>query len=52
MNYIVISPYYPANFQPFSYKLRQHGVNVLGIGQEPYDQLNDELKAKIGRAHV
>ena len=47
MNYIVISPYYPANFQPFSYKLRQHGVNVLGIGQEPYDQLNDELKATL-----
>ena len=47
MNYIVISPYYPDNFQPFSYKLRQHGVNVLGIGQEPYDQLNDELKATL-----
>ena len=47
MNYIVISPYYPANFQPFSYKLRQHGVNVLGFGQDPDAQLNDERTATL-----
>ena len=47
MNYIVTSPYYPANFQNFSYRLRDNGVNVLGIGQEPYDQLNPEIKASL-----
>ena len=44
MNYIVISPYYPHNFQKFSIELKNKGINVLGIGEEPYDQLDDRLK--------
>lgn len=44
MNFIVISPYYPENFQLFSNRLKQQGFNVLGIGQEPYDQLPQTLK--------
>ena len=44
MNYIVISPYYPHNFQKFSIELKNQGFNVLGIGEEPYDQLDDRLK--------
>lgn len=47
MNYIVTSPYYPQNFQNFTHRLHQAGVNVLGIGQEPYEQLNPELKASL-----
>ena len=44
MNYIVISPYYPQNFQQFTIELANQGINVLGIGQEPYDQLDQPLK--------
>lgn len=45
MNYLVISPFYPENFQPFAIELaKQEGVTVLGIGQEPYDQLPEELR--------
>lgn len=44
MNYIVISPYYPQNFQQFTVELANKGITVLGIGQEPYDQLNQSLK--------
>ena len=44
MNYIVISPYYPQNFQQFTIELANQGINVLGIGQEPYDQLDQLLK--------
>ena len=44
MNYIVISPYYPQNFQHFTIELANQGINVLGIGQEPYDQLDQPLK--------
>lgn len=44
MNYIVISPYYPHNFQKFSIELKEQGINVLGIGEEPYEQLDDRLK--------
>ena len=45
MNYLVISPFYPENFQPFTIELaKKEGVTVLGIGQEPYDQLPDDLR--------
>ena len=44
MNYIVISPYYPQNFQQFTVELANKGITVLGIGQEPYDQLDQPLK--------
>ena len=44
MNYIVISPYYPQNFQKFTVELANKGITVLGIGQEPYDQLDQPLK--------
>ncbi len=47
MNYIVISPYYPQNFQQFTIELANQGINVLGIGQEPYDQLNQPLKNSL-----
>lgn len=47
MNYIVISPYYPHNFQKFSIELKNQGINVLGIGEEPYEQLDDRLKEAL-----
>ena len=47
MNYIVISPYYPQNFQQFTIELANQDINVLGIGQEPYDQLNQPLKDSL-----
>ncbi len=47
MNYIVISPYYPENFQPFTIELAKKGITVLGIGQEPYDQLGPDLQGAL-----
>lgn len=44
MNFIVTSPFYPENFQLFTSRLKEQGINVLGIGQEPYDQLPQTLK--------
>ena len=44
MNYIVISPYYPQNFQQFTVELLTKELLFLGIGQEPYDQLDQPLK--------
>ena len=45
MNYLVISPFYPENFQSFTIELaKKEGVTVLGIGQEPYDQLPEDLR--------
>lgn len=48
MNYLVISPFYPENFQPFTIQLaQQEGVTVLGIGQEPYEQLPENLRQAL-----
>ena len=44
MNYVFISPAYPVTCTQFCDRLSRHGVNVLGIGDVPYDTLNDTLK--------
>ena len=47
MNYVFISPAYPVTCTQFIDRLHMHGVNVLGIGDVPYDTLNDQLKASL-----
>lgn len=47
MNYLVISPYYPENFQQFTIELAKKGITVLGIGQEPYEQLGADLQGAL-----
>ena len=37
MNYVFISPAYPVTCTLFIDRLHMHGVNVLGIGDVPYD---------------
>jgi hypothetical protein len=44
MNYVYLSPHFPSNYYPFVIKLREVGVNVLGICDTPYNQLPDSLK--------
>ena len=44
MNFIFISPAFPANYENFCLELKKNGVNVLGIGDTPYDGLTDTLK--------
>ena len=44
MNYVFISPAYPISCTMFCDRLNQLGVHVLGIGDVPYDELNDQLK--------
>ena len=47
MNYIFISPNYPLSCTDFCERLHQSGVNVLGIGDAPYDGLSDRLKGAL-----
>ncbi len=47
MNFVLISPYFPANFCSFCTALKAKGVNTLGIGEEPYESLSHELKASL-----
>ena len=44
MNYVFISPAYPISCTLFIDRLNALGVNVLGIGDVPFDELNDHLK--------
>lgn len=47
MNFIYISPHFPAVMQNFCIALHNTGVNVLGIGDAPYDTLTPELKGAL-----
>ena len=47
MNFVFISPAYPVTCTYFCNRLKGHGVNVLGIGDVPYDSLNDQLKNSL-----
>ena len=47
MNFIFISPNFPHTYWQFCDRLRRNGVNVLGIGDAPYDALEAPLKAAL-----
>ena len=47
MNFIFISPAFPTNYYNFCDRLKKNGANVLGIGDTPYDQLNDNVKSSL-----
>ena len=47
MNYIFISPAYPVTCTNFCDRLSRLGVNVLGIGDVPFESLNDQLKSAL-----
>ena len=46
-NFIFISPNFPTNYWHFCHELKQNGMNVLGIGDQPYDELSPELKNSL-----
>lgn len=47
MNFIFISPAFPTNYYNFCDRLKKNGVNVLGIGDTPYNELNDNVKNSL-----
>ena len=47
MNFVFISPYFPHTYWNFCDRLKKNGVNVLGIGDAPYDSLEGNLKAAL-----
>lgn len=46
-NFIFISPNFPTNYWMFCRELKSNGMNVLGIGDAPYDELMPELKESL-----
>ena len=47
MNFIFISPNFPSIFSHFVKSLKDRGVTVLGIGDQPFNDLNQELKDNL-----
>ncbi len=46
-NIIFISPNFPTNYWMFCKELKNNGMNVLGIGEAPYEELRPELKEAL-----
>ncbi|UWP68379.1 ATP-grasp domain-containing protein [Subdoligranulum variabile] len=44
MNFVFVSPHFPKTYWNFCERLRRNGVNVLGIGDAPFDEIPHELK--------
>ena len=47
MNFVFISPNFPHTYWQFCDRLHRNGINVLGIGDAPYDSLEGPLKAAL-----
>ena len=47
MNVVFISPHFPEHFYNFCDRLKRMGVNVLGIGDCPYDNLSENCRNSL-----
>ena len=52
MNFIYVSPNFPRYGWKFCRYLKENGVNVLGIGDEPYEAIQQELKDVLTEYYV
>ena len=46
-NVVFISPNFPTNYWQFCRELQNNGMRVLGIGDQPYDELSQNLKDSL-----
>lgn len=46
-NFVFISPNFPSNYWMFCRELKKNGLNVLGIGDQPYEELSQDLKNSL-----
>ncbi|RKI67986.1 ATP-grasp domain-containing protein [bacterium 1xD42-67] len=46
-NVVFISPNFPTNYWQFCRELKDNGLRVLGIGDQPYDELTWELRDSL-----
>lgn len=47
MNVVFISPHFPLYFHNFCSRLKERGVNVLGIGDADYGEISNETKDSL-----
>ena len=46
-NFLFISPNFPENYWMFCRELKKNGLNVLGIGDQPYEELSQGLEDSL-----
>ena len=47
MNFVFLSPNFPKTYWHFTQSLKNNGVTTLGIGDEPYENLSQELNPQL-----
>lgn len=47
MNFILVSAHFPENYQYFAHRLKDVGINVLGIGDGSYESLPETSKQSL-----
>jgi biotin carboxylase len=47
MNVVFLSPYFPPHYFRFCRNLKAVGANVLGVGDEPYENLSEDLRSAL-----
>ncbi|UOP07335.2 ATP-grasp domain-containing protein [Alysiella crassa] len=47
MNFVMISPHFPTNFETFAVRLHEKGINTLGIADAPYESLSENLRQSL-----
>ena len=47
MNFVMISPHFPTNFETFALRLHEAGFHTLGIADTPYEDLSEGLRQNL-----
>ena len=47
MNFVFVSPNFPQAYRWFCIRLRENGVNVLGVGDARYEELHPALRKAL-----
>jgi hypothetical protein len=47
MNVVFLSPHFPSQYFRFCLNLKAAGANVLGVGDEPFDNLSQDVRSAL-----
>ncbi|MBF0716187.1 ATP-grasp domain-containing protein [Gemelliphila palaticanis] len=47
LNFVMISPHFPKNYETFAFRMKESGINVLAVADVSYDELSDVLKSSL-----
>lgn len=47
LNFVMISPHFPTNFETFAHRLYENGIRTLGIADAAYENLSEGLRQHL-----